>query len=270
MANAAFGKIATCAAVAALALCLAGCSSSQESSSSGPDYADDEAMQVIADGWEQRQDLGEDISELDDNYAAELKTIVQAEIDNDAPLKSREFEDGQMQEDVIAYLNALDDQLDVLNSYSTNDLDFYTEWEKAYDERSQLLKTFVEDYGLTVDAKYQDYLDDLVANGTAAQRKSAEKDAIEDIVSKAEWESEDDGYGYYTYTAVIENTSDYDFEDVGLLVGLYDDDDVKTEEYASVNSWKKGEKAKFEVYASDVDAKRIEVEVDYYAVADDD
>ena len=72
-----------------------------------------------------------------------------------------------------------------------------------------------------------------------------------------------DGYG--TYTAVIENTSDYTFEDVSLLLSLYDADDVKTEALtATVKSWAPGEKVKFTCVSSVADAQRIEAVADYF------
>lgn len=240
---------------------LVGCSG--ESSGNEVDYADDEAMQIIAKGWQRRSDLLDGASSEDEDYADELKSGIQAEIDNAESLKSRQFENSQMQEDVIAYLNSLDDQLEVLNSYSMNDVDYYTEWNKVYDERCQLLKTFVDDYGLTVDQKYQSTLDQMLANGVAAEKKAGQQEAIEALISGASWEKTEE-YGYFTYTAVVENTSDYDFSNVSLVVSLYDADDVKTESYASANSWKKGDKVKFEVYGNQVDAQRVEALVEYF------
>ncbi len=65
-----------------------------------------------------------------------------------------------------------------------------------------------------------------------------------------------------------ENTTEYDFKDVGLVVSLYDADGVKAEEtYTSTTSWASGEKVKFEAMSS-VDAANIKVSVNYYSVAD--
>ncbi|MEE8722037.1 MAG: FxLYD domain-containing protein [Eggerthellaceae bacterium] len=246
-------------------LCLAGCASGGSSSTS-TDYADDEAMQIISKGWCQRSKLVDGLKSTDDDYQTKLKAAVQTEIDNDAALRNRPFENGQMQEDVIAYLNALDDSMDVLNNYSVGTLDYSTAWDKVYDRRTRLLKKFVNEYGFTVDSKYQDTLDKLVANGTAADMKANQKQAIDDLIANASWQT-DESHGSYTYSAVIENTSDYDFKNVGLIVGLYDADGVKSENYANVNSWKKGEKVKFETHSS-TSAERISAEVSYYDVAD--
>lgn len=258
-------KIIGLIACVVLALGLAGCSSN--STSNEPDYADDDAMQIIADGWNKRSKVVENVSSTDDDYIAKVKEGIQAEIDNDAVLKDRPFEDSKMQENVIAYLNTLDSQLELMGRYSSNDLSFYTDWQKVYDKRSQLLKTFVNDYGMTVDAKYQDALDELLANGAAAEKKEGQKDALNSLIAGATWEAEEE-YGMYTYTAVLENTSDYNFSNVSLTVNLYDADGVKTETYAHANNWNKGDKVKFEAYGNDAAAERVDATVTYYDVAE--
>ena len=80
-------------------------------------YADDEAMSIIAEGFSKRSSFidklkgqGKDTSE-----SKNLQQIIQAEIDNDKPLKARQFKDSKLQEQIIAYLNSLEDQLAVMD-----------------------------------------------------------------------------------------------------------------------------------------------------------
>lgn len=228
-------------------------------------YVDDTAMTTIARGYEKRSDY---ISSHDTNSSKGLKAAVQAEIDNDAELKDAKFEDSKMQETVIAYLNSLDAQMEVLNQNEYGTWDYIEAWSKAYDKRSQILKTMVDEYDLKVGDKYKDEFADIVANGTAVSKKAGIEDALNTLFKNAKWEKKDDGYGSCTYVAVIKNTTDYNFKTVSLNVGVYDKDDVKTDNYASVNNWKKGEKAKFEVYTDDIDVDRLEAVVDWYELAE--
>ncbi len=161
------------AAILSIAL-IAGVSACGEKKAEGPDYADDEAMSIIAEGFSKRSSLidklkgqGKDTSE-----SKNLQQIIQAEIDNDKPLKARQFKDSKLQEQIIAYLNSLDDQLAVVKKYSSTSAEYTTAWSEAYDKRSTILKTFVDKYGLKVDSKYQDTLDDLVRNGNSVQEKN--------------------------------------------------------------------------------------------------
>lgn len=253
--------------LAACMLFTAACSAGSQAPAE-PDYADDEAMTIIADGWNKRQIIVEDLNIADPDYKEKLKKGIRAEIDSDTPLKDRQFEDSQLQEDVLAYINSLNDQIEVVDTYSITDPDYVTEVTKASDARAKLLKKFVEDYDMKVDPKFQKYMDDLVSQGTSVSKDEAEKEAINSLVANIQWETEEN-YGNYTYIAVVENTTDYNFENVCLLVNFYDADDVKTESSAFASSWKKGEKVKFEAYGGEVAASRIDTTVQYYTVIED-
>ena len=252
---------------ALLALGLTACSTPEEE---GPDYADDVAMEVVANGFEKRSDVIEKNGIPTTN--AEEKEFyldaVNAELSVTGELKDRQFEDSKLQEKVVAYVNTLNDSLEVLDSYAVSDPEFMPQWLKVYDDRTSLLKDFVDNYGLEVGEKYQASLNELVANGKAAMERSQAKDAIDGLVSAVEWEQVDEGYGSFTYVAVIENTSEYAFEDVSITLALYDAEGVKAEEsHAHTQSWEPGEKVRFEAY-SEVDASEIKATVEFYSVAE--
>lgn len=138
----------------------AGCGNTQKDD--GPDYADDEAMSIIAKGYQKRSDvIAQYEQKKDTDSVKHVKDAVQAEIDNDKPLKERQFKDSKLQEKVIAYLNLLEDSQKVNEDYSYLSSNYRTEWTKVYDKRSALLKDFVDNYKLTVDGKYQDSLNDM-------------------------------------------------------------------------------------------------------------
>ena len=251
---------------------LAGCGGNQSNAADEVHYADDEAMATIAKGWEKRQDIvdaiDDDTKNNDSKYGEALQKGIQAEIDADASLKDAKFQDSKLQEKVLAYINILDDQYELAGEFDSANFDFYEKWNEIYDERSMMLKDFADNYGMTVADKYADNFKELMVNGKSAQEKSDKQDAINALIAGASWEKSDDGYGSFTYTAIVENTSDYDFSNVSLTVNLYDADDVKTEAYANVTTWRKGEKAKFEAYGYQVDAQRVEGVVTYFDVDD--
>lgn len=120
-------------------------------------------------------------------------------------MKARQFKDSKLQEQIIAYLNSLDDQLSVVKKYSNTSAEYTNAWNEVYDKRSTILKTFVDKYGLKVDSKYQDTLDDLVRNGNSVQEKNETDQVINNLVSLAQFDRTEAEYGgYYTYSAVIE------------------------------------------------------------------
>lgn len=260
--------ISTIIAVVAFMLLLCGCSNSAttQSSSSGPDYADDEAMTIIARGLEARWAIT-DSKDFEEN-AENLKQAVDAELVIETLLRDRQFENPKMQEDVLKYINTLESSLEVLEQFPYGSTDYYAKWEAAFNERTAELKNLVEKYGLSVSEANQSTLNELFTAGTAAQNKTERDDAINKLFEKVEFDKTDDGNGFYEYSAVIENTTDYSFEDVGIVLGLYDSDGVRAGETStSINTWEKGEKARFEA-TSDIDAKKVKIEVEYYTVAD--
>lgn len=230
-------------------------------------YVDDKAMNVIAAGFERRSDVIESNANDDDPHSTEnIQEAIEAEIKNDKELKNARFKDSKMQQDVITYLNLLDDQLKVTDDYSQSSSDYYEEWNKVYDKRSAQLKKLVDNYGLEVGEKYKDDFNDLIKNGKSVAEKTRYEDAINSLIQGANFEKSDDGYGLYTYTAVVENTSGISFSNVSLTLALYDADDIKAEEtYADTSSWAPGEKVKFEAM-SDVDAARVVASVSSYDV----
>ena len=253
------------AACMVIVLSLAGCQQKEE----GPDYADDEAMSVVAEGLEKRSDaVNKQVEEGTADTSDSYREAIQTELDVVGKLKDRQFEDSELQEKVISYINTLNDSLDVVESYPVSDYQFYEKWQDVYDERTSIINDFVENYDLTVGSEYQDVLDSLSANGAAATKKSGVEDALNGLVGSMVFEQIDEGYGSYTYTATVQNNTGINFGDVSLVLALYDASGVKVEEtYASTSSWPAGETVKFEAW-SDVNAAQVKVSVDYYEVAD--
>lgn len=255
---------------AVVAIGLAACSQSQQTQNAAPQKADDTAMQTIASGLEKRWDVVEDqassgTSETKEAYQAD----VQAELDMDSALKDASFDNTQMQEDVLAYINVLNDSMDVTNNYGFGTSDFYLKWEDVYNERTALIKKFVDDYGLTVDSEHQSDLDDLVANGTNVQNKNQADEELAALFDNVTFDKTDEGYGWYTYDATVENTTSRTYKNLSLTLALYDSDGVRQgETYAFLNTWSAGEKVKVEGQ-SDIDAATVKVETPEYYELDE-
>lgn len=68
----------------------------------------------------------------DTTESANLKQVIQIEIDNDKDLKARPFKNSKMREDVISYINLLNDQLDITKKYSNTSSEFTKRWTETY------------------------------------------------------------------------------------------------------------------------------------------
>lgn len=261
----------TCAGM----LVLNGCSSASTNSGSAAEeihYADDDFMESLTKGLEARWDYSnehEDDVTLEtlgtDTHVEVYSACVNAELDEIATYADATFKDKKLQEKAIAYINSLNEQLSALD-YAKADFEKYNDaWQTAYDERSKLIEDFVNDYGLTVSEKYESTLKDMLDNSSSVKEDEAEKEAVTAIIDGITFEdSEDEGDGWKTYSAVIENTSNMDFSDYQVVINLIDADGViVSEEYASVSNFKRGQKAKL-TFSTDQKFSSTEIAVDYW------
>lgn len=240
---------------------FAGCSSS-----GGSDYADQDYIKSMAKGLEARWDLNDKYEDQEDTKDT-MEEYIQAELDQLTQYESASFEDTKLQEKALAYINCLKDSKEHLEWYFSDEN--YDKWDEIYNERAVLIKDFVENYGLTVSSKHQATLDEFLMAGKEASEASEQEDAINKIVQKLEFEvTEDDGYGWKTYQAVFDNTTDFDIENVSIDVNLLDEEGTIVEtQYVYGDNISKGQKAKME-FETDVSFDRIELKVDYFEVAD--
>lgn len=79
------------------------------------------------------------------------------------------------------------------------------------------------------------------------QATEAEKEAISGLVNNFSFEQTAEEYGYKTYTAIVENTSEYNLKSFYADVSLLNSDGVLVgTECASADIWQAGQKAQFE------------------------
>ena len=102
-------------------------------------------------------------------------------------------------------------------------------------------------------------------------------EAMQSLFSDVTWEKVDvSGYGNYEYEATVSNTTENDYSNVSLVLGVYDAGGTRIgETYASTNSWGAGESVKFDAYLDSniseaADSVKVEVQgfnigSDYYS-----
>lgn len=244
-------------------LTFIGCNQTTESDK--PNYADTEAVTAIGKALEARWHYTDNRSR-DISQSEALSQATQIEIDALESYRSREYEDPKLQERVIAYINLLEQMAETAENIDFDSMQYGDQWENEQKDRSVMLKDFIENYGLTVADNYRDELNDMIKRGNLAAEENAQSKAIKDLVANMMFEKQNNGYSFFTYSCVAENTTDYDFGYVGLRLDLYDADGVKANEtYASTNSWPRGERVRFET-TSDVDASDIKVTISSFDV----
>ena len=221
-------------------------------------YADEAFMESLKIGLQNRWDANEEDEKVRaenngmypdyDTMKKFYHSFVRAELEQLSEYPSQQFEDTKLQEKAITYINMLNDSDECIDKYLPADENkFMEEWEKIYHQRTKVLKEFVDDYGLTVDEKYQSTLNDLLSTASYVEEKEDKEEEVQKLINSIEFELKEDDDGFKTYSAVVENTTDINFDYIDLEINLLDADGIIIEStYSNVNNLNSGSKARFE------------------------
>ncbi|WP_447408196.1 FxLYD domain-containing protein [Weissella confusa] len=234
-----------------------------------PKYADEAFVKSIAKGLEERWsiiDQGDSKKQTESEENKNLKEAIQAELDATSKYKTMNFKSTKLQELAVSYINALNTQKNNVNGRSEYDSSAYNAWTKAYDKRTVILTELVNKYDLKVSEKYDNELKNLIANGKdvkKSEKAQEQVDALKSALNFQQVEGENEYSRYRDYEAVLENTSDIDFDYFDVEVTLLDDDGVNLHTtYANVSNWKQGTKARFD-FSTDEQFAKIELKVSW-------
>lgn len=215
-------------------------------------------------GLESRWDITDNADYVtDDEMKETLGSAVKAELDSVEKYKDEKFEDSALQELVLKYINTLKAQEESLDYVSADPDKFNTDWQSAYEERTQMIDTFYNDYDLKVSEKYESDLEELLTKSKLVTEEANTKETIEKWIDSFAFTEVSDEYGFKTYEAVVENTTGVDFDYISLSINLIDAEGVTLETtYASIDNVTNGAKVKFE-FTTDAEFSSTEITPDY-------
>ena len=127
-------RIITFALACMMIVSLAACAAQQPQESAQPQYCDEAFLEDFTAGLMARWDLNDkaDSAENKDKSERELRTeYVHAELDLLEPYRTGQFQNAKLQEQAIAYINLLQDQLDALDYFNVDINKFLDLWEEA-------------------------------------------------------------------------------------------------------------------------------------------
>lgn len=217
--------------------------------------ADDKFIKAEAKGLQARWDISDQQEkEGKETTGNDFIACVDAELNEVAAFKDAEFEDETLGKLAKEYIEILEKSKELAeNYYDKNIMTFDSEYTPINQRRSQIIKTFNDDYNLPIDDDHQDTLKTFLADAELTT-------AVQDIISSTSFELEEDDYGWKKYQAVVENTTDKTFEYFNFNVSLVDQDGVVVDtQNASTENWKPGEKHRFE-FSTDKEFDKIQVE----------
>lgn len=155
------------------------------------------------------------------------------------------FDNSELEADAKQYIEYLNQAQEATKFYTVDYATFSTQWADIYANRTILLNKFVDDYGLVVKEEYQDTLDDLLVDASAAQEQIDVKDSIQKMTEQFKIETTEDEWGYKTYKISMKNTTDRTFEYFSAEINLYDENHVivGTGNTDQLSSWQPGQEA---------------------------
>ena len=190
--------------------------------------------------------------------------LVNAELQQIEKYLTKNFEDSELQEKAIGYINLLKKQKEALKYYDV-DYDKYDKlWSEALASRSTYILDFINSYGLEFPDKYKETIDDFKVRAKIVEDDKTLTKQIDELKKSIEFEKVEQEYEWAYYEAVVENTTEKTFDYFSIEINLMDADGVIIEStYATVDNWRPGKKAKFE-FMTDAEFESYEYEVDYY------
>ena len=221
-------------------------------------YCDDDFIKAMKKGLETRWDLTDadekkdgydDIAVQSDEYKNMMLSYVQAEIDEVEKFKDKKFENSKLQEDAISYINLLNESKESCK-YISVDYDKYAEQaDDIYNRRITIIKDLIDNYGLKIDDKYKDIIDDFDTTMKMTQEDNANMEAVGNMTADLEMDSQTDEFGDTTATGVLENNTGYDFDDFEVHFTLYDENGVVVDTPVDyLQNFTNGTKAQVEFY----------------------
>lgn len=190
--------------------------------------------------------------------------LVSAELNKIEKYLTKKFEDSELQEKAIGYINCLKKQKEALKYFDADTEKYDKMWSEAYSQRAIYISDLISSYNIEFSDKYKSNVEDFTVKSKKIEEETELKKQIEEIKKNLDFKLVDQSWDMYTYEAVAENTTTKKFENFSVEISLLDSDDVIVEStYASVDNWAPGKKAKFE-FMTDVKFESYEIEVDYY------
>lgn len=173
-----------------------------------------------------------------------------------------DFDNKDLQEDARKYIDLLGKAKDCTKYYTVDYSNFYDTWHETYLQRTMLLKKFVDNYDLVLDEKYQETLDKLMIDASAAAEQEKIKTDIQKMADSFKLVESEDEWGYKSYKLQMKNTTDYVFDYFSVEISIEDSNGkiIGDGSASEVSSWQPGQEAEIDAYVDrDIDINQVSI-----------
>lgn len=234
---------------------LVGCTSNYENKN-----YDSEFLTSLSKGLDKRR---KDNDKFPDESAKNYKLYINDELDEVKDYGDKKFKNDKLKELAIRYINVLKEGKEIASNFGADS--FEDQWSEHQNKRYELLVEINNISEIPVQDK--DGLNEVLAGGKEVKCDNKVRKDLENIINSADFKPDDSNSYLAGYSAVVENTTEYDIEALTVEVSLFDENDVLyNTTYINVNNWKKGTEAKLHFIDTDDKEGTYELSLKYYEV----
>lgn len=173
--------------------------------------------------------------------------------------KDASFDNPRLKKLSEDYIAGLEKQINSVTYYNADYSKYYDEWQDGASERSVAIVALIDEFNLKVS---DESITEFRNNAKATNEKNDQEKAVKALLDSIVFSASETVGGYTTYTAVVENTTSYNFDYLNLNINLISNDVIKETVYDSVNNWKIGDKVEFE-FTTDKSFDKYTADGDY-------
>ena len=227
-----------------ISVSITGCSSKS---------VDEKFIDALEDGLSARWELTDKSEDKDEaEEKSDYEGYIDAEYNKISKFKEENFEDKELGDLAREYIETLEQSKDTLK-YFNNENKWLADWDNIRDDRVETLVKINEKEKLEFsDDSDKENFEGLISEGEVVK-------AVREIQDNTKFKKIKNEYGWNTYSAVVENTTNENFKYFSFSIKLIDKDGLTVEsQSAYAENWNSGDKAKFE-FQTDEKFKKIEI-----------
>lgn len=245
-----------------------GCSNQSEKKISPDDVFVEEFSKAINERWAEQDKLdvpGEDEKEEErEKYYNKNVEILEKELET-IEKSLANVEDKELKELGNQYVEGAKFQIEM---FKTNDWELEMEYsEKSEKLRKPALIKLVEEYNVVIEEEFQQTYKDFKEQATVINKENEANSYAEKLAQEIVFEKKTDNYGELMYTAIIENTSDIEFETLDYIVQYKDSEGIVVgDDRIYLENFTPGTKHKVELQYVPEDTATLVLSLDYFSL----
>lgn len=222
----------------------------------------EEFSKAINERWAEQDKIEE--SEEDKKYYEKNVEILEKELEA-IEKNLANVEDKELKELGNQYVEGAKFQIEM---FKTNDWELQMEYsEKSEQVRKPALIKLVDEYNVIIEEEFQQTYKDFKEQATVINKENDANSFAEKLAQEIVFEKTTDEYGDPMYTAIVENTSDIEFDSLQYDVQFKDSDGIVVgNDYIYLENFIPGTKHKVELTYLPENTATFELSLDYLAL----